>query len=644
MMTLSKQLLITVFIILVGLFLGMSYFVLKNTEEFVQSQLAQNAQDTANSLGLSISTSLKGNDLPTAKRIIDAIFDSGYYQNIKMVSTNGVTLVELINKKEVYNVPDWFEKIINIASPVKEAVVLDGWNQLGKIFVQCHPGFAYEQLYKNLTEGLYWLVFITVLVSILGYLILFFLLKPLRDITRQAALMEKKQFHQMKELPWASDLRAVVVAINHLSFRLKKIFEEQEKLAKDLKDQLYHDSLTGLKNKKWLTNKLYGMRKNNEAGVGLFIILELEDFKAYNDQFGRIAGDQALIQTARLLETLLKEENDAIIVRNEVSCFVVLLLNQPLDSEASYAQKFSPFLKKYAQVVSMASENMVHAGITSFDYSEVESEIFKKANSALIQAKKHGVNCCEIYQQSEEKKEEMLKAEMHWNNLFEKTIKENHFICHFESLTLYAYPDNLYFDVFGRLQISENNRLLSREWRYVARRIKIIHEVDLMIFSQVVQKIKSEQDKKKFYFVHLSSDTFLKPSYPEQLLARLGTLGEFKENVIVELSEYDLIQNLLEIKPILEKFILMGVKLSIDYFGANMNHLGYLQELLVKYIKIDPNFTQKIETQPENQILVKTCIDIAHSIKAKAIVKNIKNAEELAVLQKLGIDGVTNSE
>ena len=178
----------------------------------------------------------------------------------------------------------------------------------------------------------------------------------------------------------------------------------------------------------------------------------------------------------------------------------------------------------------------------------------------------------------------------------------------------------------------------------MARRIKIIHEVDLMIFSQVVQKIKSEQDKKKFYFVHLSSDTFLKPSYPEQLLARLGTLGEFKENVIVELSEYDLIQNLLEIKPILEKFILMGVKLSIDYFGANMNHLGYLQELLVKYIKIDPNFTQKIETQPENQILVKTCIDIAHSIKAKAIVKNIKNAEELAVLQKLGIDGVTNSE
>ena len=152
-MTLSKQILISVWVILLGLFLGMSYFTLNNTEKFVQNQLSQNAQDTANSLGLSLSISLKGNNLPTAKRIIDALFDSGYYQNIKMVSTNGVVLIDLVNDEDVYNVPDFFEKIINITPPIKQAVVLDGWQQLGKVYVQCHPGFAYQKIYENLKQG-----------------------------------------------------------------------------------------------------------------------------------------------------------------------------------------------------------------------------------------------------------------------------------------------------------------------------------------------------------------------------------------------------------------------------------------------------------------------------------------------------------
>jgi diguanylate cyclase (GGDEF)-like protein len=639
-MTLSKQLFLTVFITLIGLFGGMSYFTLGNTEQFVQNQLAQNAQDTANSLGLSLSTSLKGDDLPTAKRIIDALFDSGYYQNIKMVSTNGVVLIDLVNKEDAYDVPDWFEQLFNIDPPIKEAIVLDGWKQLGKVFVQCHPGFAYKQIYENMKEGLFWLIFMTLMVMTFGYFMLYILLKPLREIKKQAKLIRKKQFYLIKSIPWASDLKAVVDAMNHLSMRLNKIFEKHEKIAKNLQEKAYHDRVTGLKNKVWLSHKLYQLRKSNEQGQGLFIILELANFKNYNEQFGRLAGDQILTHTARLLETAVKTEFNPIVVRTEGACFIIVLLNKTADEIDLYVTKFSAFFKEYAQIAVITSSDIGHAGVTLFDYSETESEITKKANSALTQAKVQAANACVAYEVTQQENEAKLRTDTQWKKLFENALKENKFTCHFESITFFSETANHYLETLARLPLTDETVMPAREWIYVARRLQMIHVVDLIIYSQIVEKIKLEMNKNIFYFINLSSSTLLKPFYPDDMLARAKAVGQLKDNLIIEISEYDLIQHLEDLKPILEKLVQAGIKISIDQFGANINQLHYLYDVTVHYIKIDPSFTQNIQTHIENQMLVKTFIDIAHSVKAKAIAKNVESKDEAQALQKLGLDGV----
>ena len=638
-MTLSKQLFLTVFITLIGLFGGMSYFTLENTEKFVQKQLAQSAQDIAHTLSFSVAPSLKNDDFSNAKRIIDALFQSGYYQNIKLISSNDVVLVDLINQQDNFDVPDWFIQIVNIIPPVKQAYVMSESIVLGQVFVQCHPGFAYEQAYETMKEGVYLLLLITLLVITLGYGLLYILLSPLREIKKQAKLITKKNFYKIKSIPWASDLRSIVEAMNYLSARLSILFEKQKKIAKHLQEKAYHDGLTGLKNTLWLKHKLYQLKKNKESGQGLYLLLELVNFKSYNDQFGRMTGDQVLIQTARLLETNFKNEANPIIARVEGACFAVILLNKMPEDAQKTAIYISALFGQYTHIALMSSNSIGHAGIALFSYNEKELDINKKVSSALTQAKIEGMNNCVVYQESTQDVVK-LRTDAQWKKLLTQSLKDKKIYCDFEVVKMYTHTENEYVECLARLSVAENNILPANEWIYIAQKLQMIHQVDLMIFSSVIEKIKAEPISHKYYFINLSSDTLLQPFYPEDILSRVSAIGYLKENIIIELSEYELIQHLDALKPILEKLSRAGLKLSVDHFGANVNQLHYMQEISIKYIKINAAFTQNIVSHVENQMLIKTFIDIAHSVKAKAIAKHVENNEDMLVLNKIGIDGV----
>ncbi len=76
-MTLYRQLLIFTLILFFVLFVGVWLDKLQNTRSFLVDQLESHAQDTATSLGLSLSPHMADNDLPTMEAMMNAVFDRG---------------------------------------------------------------------------------------------------------------------------------------------------------------------------------------------------------------------------------------------------------------------------------------------------------------------------------------------------------------------------------------------------------------------------------------------------------------------------------------------------------------------------------------------------------------------------------------
>ena len=93
-MTLYKQLTLGIFILFVAGLIGTLILSTTNMRTFLEAQLGVHAQDTATSLGLSVSTHLQQADMTGIRSMIDAVFDRGYFQAIKLIDINGDTLIE----------------------------------------------------------------------------------------------------------------------------------------------------------------------------------------------------------------------------------------------------------------------------------------------------------------------------------------------------------------------------------------------------------------------------------------------------------------------------------------------------------------------------------------------------------------------
>ena len=93
------------------------------TRNYLQTQMASHAQDTATSLGLSISPYLEDDSLVIAETMATAIFDSGYYSQIKFTDVQNNIVFELQNPKRVESVPGWFISAVELSAPTMHSEI-----------------------------------------------------------------------------------------------------------------------------------------------------------------------------------------------------------------------------------------------------------------------------------------------------------------------------------------------------------------------------------------------------------------------------------------------------------------------------------------------------------------------------------------
>ena len=104
-MTLYRQLVIFTLVLFFILFTGTWLAKLESTRSFLIDQLESHSQDTATSLGLSISQHNIENDMPAIEGMINAVFDRGYYRIVRYTDTNGNILIDRVLNISIENVP-----------------------------------------------------------------------------------------------------------------------------------------------------------------------------------------------------------------------------------------------------------------------------------------------------------------------------------------------------------------------------------------------------------------------------------------------------------------------------------------------------------------------------------------------------------
>ncbi len=230
-MTLYRQLLLFTLFLFSVLLSGVWIEKLYSTRSFLVNQLASHAQDTATSLGLSLSPVLAAGDISSADTMMNAVFDRGYYRRISLKDVYGKMISEKTLRVEFEGVPDWFVNLIPIETPVAEALIMAGWNQAGKLYVESHPGYAYKTLWQTAVRISGYFLSTFILVLCFGALGLNLLLKPLKRLEQQAEAICRKEYSIQQELPKTRELRRVVISMIRMTAKVRDMFAEQAKFA-----------------------------------------------------------------------------------------------------------------------------------------------------------------------------------------------------------------------------------------------------------------------------------------------------------------------------------------------------------------------------------------------------------------------------
>jgi len=182
--------------------------------------------------------------------------------------------------------------------------------------------------------------------------------------------------------------RALRIMGAHFDITARKLAEEE------MVRQAQHDPLTGLFNRRMMMTRLrmeYSRALQHGTPFSI-VMLDIDHFKQINDHWGHDVGDRMLVQTGQaLLQALRDQEVGA---RRGGEEFLLLLPQVAMEQALLVAERVQHAICHISEVVE-GQRVLITAslGVAQFRASDSEAELLRKADTALLQAKRSGRNC-----------------------------------------------------------------------------------------------------------------------------------------------------------------------------------------------------------------------------------------------------------
>ena len=635
-MTLYRQLLLFTLALLFFLFAGTWATKLHSTRAFLQDQLASHAQDTATALGLSISTHMATMDVPAMESMINAVFDRGYYQLIRLRDIQGRVLVNRRLQVRYNGVPDWFIHWLPLHSPSATATIMNGWRRVGTISVQSHPGYAYRTLWETVVNTTLWFSLTAILVALAGGLGLRVLLRPLKRVEQQALAVCERSYQIQERIPRTRELRRVVLAMNRMISRIKEIFADQARVAQMLRKKVYQDPLTGLGNRRYLRSQVASALADDGAIVqGALLLVQINDLQALNRRQGFQAGDRLIRQVAAILRHQCQDLGKSSLARLTGGDFALFLPGCGAPEAEAVAQEIAVEFSRLASMQLGPGTAMGQVGGVVYDRATTLTELLAAADTALSRARVEGANRAVVLP-LRKGDGPGIRGERQWMRLLDRTLAGR-------SIQLYLQPavrcdghgEVVHREVLARISDTSGSILDAGLFIPLAQRLQRISALDRIILEKVLALPAQEQE----LAVNLSPLSLRDREFRTWILQVLRQRPAGASRLCFEFAEFGAVSHLDLVRDFGREVRRLGHGLGIDHFGQGLVNFGYLKSLRPDYVKIDAAFTAELtERESDAFFFVCSLCNVAHSLDIAVMAEGVEDESQWRMARELHMD------
>lgn len=141
-----------------------------------------------------------------------------------------------------------------------------------------------------------------------------------------------------------------------------------------------------------------------------------------------------------------------------------------------------------------------------------------------------------------------------------------------------------------------------------------------------------------FLSINLSAASLHNREFLERILSCCAESRAPPERLIFEVTETSAMRNPIAALDLLTRMRVQGFQLSIDDFGTGFSSMLQLVRLPFSEVKVDKSFTSSATHSLESRTVVKSIVDLGHSLGLKAAAEGVEDAPTLALLKELGCD------
>lgn len=221
-------------------------------------------------------------------------------------------------------------------------------------------------------------------------------------------------------------------------------------------------------------------------------------------------------------------------------------------------------------------------------------------------------------------------------------LRRNEFVVYYQP-KISMRPEagsQLAVEALGRWQHPERGLLAPSLFLQVAEENNLIYELTWIVLELSMKQCKlwKKQGLDVQVSINMSASTLRDLDFPEKIAQLIKNYGLNTSQIMLEVTETELMQELIKSLDILTRLRLKGIRLSIDDFGTGYSSLVQLHRVPFSEIKIDQTFIMNFGKDKEAEAIAETVVLLGHKLNMKVVAEGIESEDVFQKLKAIGCD------
>ena len=435
-------------------------------------------------------------------------------------------------------------------------------------------------------------------------------------------------------LPQVTDSEGIVF------YGFVRDISERRRGEEELTYMAYHDALTELPNRILAEEQIelaLARARRSDSAVALMFV-DLDGFKAVNDQLGHAAGDQLLSGVAARMRAVLRDSD--MLARQGGDEFLVLLADLPTDAELAVenvAGKLLDALREPFDIVGRKLRAGASIGVSVYPGDAEDTDtLLRHADNAMYTAKAAGGRRLAFHEQSDA----ILSRRASLSAQLRRAIVDSELELQYQPIwSLGERRAIVGVEALLRWQHPEHGLLRPDAFINTAEQSIAGDDLVRWVLREACRQGGEWRDRglTPQIAINVSHRQLLAPGYVELFLDLVTAAGLDPGRFMIELTESAWTVDTPDTLTVLRALRSHGTSVALDDFGAGWTSLSQLRQLACDVIKVDRSLMVGVPADVGATTVARAVIELAGAYDVQVIAEGVENEDQATLLRSLGV-------